>query len=677
MSVISDREALKLKLQGIQDACPEEGEQCRPARPVAKGYVDVYGPQAVASTRYKKENLRLQDAQHLLTWIHADSNAPNWIFVKNMPLLRQTVMVMVPGLDMETHKTSIKHMPLTEKALGAPVSCRIDDGKAPFGASLSRLLTVQTKSSNKRAARPTQPPHPPDYYAISLETMHQLEYPMPVLGSDSQLHPPDGFTWTSRESFSLAGALPLALRTPPADCAAHNRHASGADRVHQPASPREDSSAAVRDTVDGATERQPTAEARVPSEVGSRRRPSPAARPSPAKRARHSDQAADASSYRMPLSAKAITVPMLALDCEMCITAEGMEVTRVSMVDGTGKCVLDELVVPHNPITDYNTQFSGITAAMLKGVTTRRRDVVQQVQALLTPETLLVGHSLENDLRALRMLHGRILDTVHLYPHPKGLPARCALRNLASKFLKRTIQSGSHDSIDDARAAMELAQLKIRNGPDYGTPQGRAQQGEPLTAVLSRHKCRSCFVDRQHIVHRYVKGDSSGISVESDIQAVKHTAKEAQGRREDGTERYKAIFTRMLDMSFLYSAKCKELQQEYPMGVAPPAQDGGKPSNKKSHDLPQFVLPAGRLESELEALDQHLHAVWESLHANTMLVVVSLGGNTEYTRWIHELRCKRQSECSGHPPWTELCEEHFQQCIGQSGHGCLWCKVKG
>lgn len=39
----------------------------------------------------------------------------------------------------------------------------------------------------------------------------------------------------------------------------------------------------------------------------------------------------------MPLQAKSIKVPMYGLDCEMCITREGMEVTRISMVDAAGK----------------------------------------------------------------------------------------------------------------------------------------------------------------------------------------------------------------------------------------------------------------------------------------------------------------------------------------------------
>ena len=37
----------------------------------------------------------------------------------------------------------------------------------------------------------------------------------------------------------------------------------------------------------------------------------------------------------------------------------------------------------------------------------------------VSAETLLVGHALENDLRVLKMLHGRVLDTAIMYPHPK------------------------------------------------------------------------------------------------------------------------------------------------------------------------------------------------------------------------------------------------------------------
>lgn len=32
---------------------------------------------------------------------------------------------------------------------------------------------------------------------------------------------------------------------------------------------------------------------------------------------------------------------------------------------------------------------------------------------------LQVGHALENDLAALRVLHSRCIDTAALYPHPK------------------------------------------------------------------------------------------------------------------------------------------------------------------------------------------------------------------------------------------------------------------
>ena len=41
-----------------------------------------------------------------------------------------------------------------------------------------------------------------------------------------------------------------------------------------------------------------------------------------------------------------------------CLTKMGQEVTRVSLVDSSGQCVLDELVKPQNPILNYLTRYA-------------------------------------------------------------------------------------------------------------------------------------------------------------------------------------------------------------------------------------------------------------------------------------------------------------------------------
>jgi RNA exonuclease 1 len=48
---------------------------------------------------------------------------------------------------------------------------------------------------------------------------------------------------------------------------------------------------------------------------------------------------------------------VIGLDCEMCRTEQGMEITRVTLVDYQGNTLFDQLVKPTNPILDYLTTY--------------------------------------------------------------------------------------------------------------------------------------------------------------------------------------------------------------------------------------------------------------------------------------------------------------------------------
>lgn len=172
-------------------------------------------------------------------------------------------------------------------------------------------------------------------------------------------------------------------------------------------------------------------------------------------------------------------------DCEMGYSTLGMELIRLTALSWPkGDTLLDVLVKPIGEILDLNSRYSGVFPEHFanaipytkppppsKEVGEGKMQVVDSPAAarsllfdLIDPSTPLIGHAIDNDLNVVRIIHPTIIDTVLLYPHPRGLPIRYSLKYLTKLHLERDIQMGGdkgHDSKEDALATGDLVRVKV------------------------------------------------------------------------------------------------------------------------------------------------------------------------------------------------------------------------
>ena len=203
---------------------------------------------------------------------------------------------------------------------------------------------------------------------------------------------------------------------------------------------------------------------------------------------------------------------------EINITADGNRVIvnptrhglgRVSVLRAGGEDegipFIDDYITINEPIVDYVTQYSGIEEGDLdprrsKHALVSLKIAFKKLWLLLNLGCIFVGHGLSKDFLEINMYvpTEQVIDTVDLF-HQRDNTRRLRLAMLAELLLKEEVQTGNHDSIEDARTALRLWR-KYEEFEDAGIVEqivNKAYRDARKTGFMPRWEYEAGFAERR------------------------------------------------------------------------------------------------------------------------------------------------------------------------------------
>jgi RNA exonuclease 1 len=202
----------------------------------------------------------------------------------------------------------------------------------------------------------------------------------------------------------------------------------------------------------------------------------------------------------------------IAIDCEMCETQDPLTsaknskaLCRLSVVNAEKpeEILLDTLVKPAWPVSDYRTRINGIRKENLDNVEFTLRHAQAFMMALCSEETVIVGHAVHNDLVALNMEHHCVADSSFLFQATDSTSASLSLRDLVSSILEKEMPE-THDSVNDSRKALQcVAHWVEKDGNVEPIERTRANKNHQLFIHRVPKQCQG-----QHLKSMFLKHTS-------------------------------------------------------------------------------------------------------------------------------------------------------------------------